>query len=266
MTQLAKDISSLNVAGGTVAVFWLAQAGFVIKTSTDQLIWIDACLSDYCQTMPGNALHPKRIFPAPLKVSEVTKGLLIATHAHGDHLDPEIVRFASAHAPEVQFAGPTSSVSMMKQFGAPADRIQLLEEKHTYDFDGFSIRAVHADHGEDEPDAIGVIVETDGIRIYHTGDTCYCPEKMGEVIDLEPDVIIPCINGTFGNMNAIEAAKLAGKVGARIAIPSHFWFFVCQNTMAEGMPAAFLEACRERAPATEPVILTVGEPCVVTKS
>ena len=54
MTQLAKEISLLNVAKGTAAIFWLAQAGFAIKTSSNQLIYIDAYLSDYCQTMPGN--------------------------------------------------------------------------------------------------------------------------------------------------------------------------------------------------------------------
>ena len=109
------------------------------------------------------------------------------------------------------------------------------------------------------------MLESEGIKIYHTGDTCYCPERMREVIGLKPDVIIPCINGTFGNLNGIEAARLAADVGANVAIPAHFWFFVGQNLKAEGTPAAFLQACQKHAPRTEPVILCVGEPYLYGK-
>lgn len=259
MTQLAQQISSLKVAPGSVGVFWLGQAGFALKTSRDRVIYIDAYLSEYCQRMPGNEIAAKRIFPAPLAVSEVTNGLVIATHAHEDHVDPEIVRFASVNSPDVVFAGSASSVRMMKGFGAPSERTCLLKEGSRCDFDGFFVRAVYADHGDDEPDAIGVVIETDGIRIYHTGDTSYCPEKMTEVIALKPDIIMPCINGAFGNLNGIEAARLANDVGAKVAIPSHFWLFVCQNITPDGTPAAFLDGCRQFAPNTEAVILAVGE-------
>ena len=30
--------------------------------------------------------------------------------------------------------------------------------------------------------AVGIVLEADGIKVYHTGDTSYCPEKMEEVI------------------------------------------------------------------------------------
>ena len=54
-------------------------------------------------------------------------------------------------------------------------------------------------------------------------------------------------------------------MGARVAIPCHFWCFIAQNLTAEGQPAAFLEACQELAPHTRPVILAVAEPYLFEK-
>jgi L-ascorbate 6-phosphate lactonase len=145
-------------------------------------------------------------------------------------------------------------------------RSHLLARNQAIQFDGFSLEAVYADHGADEPDAIGIVLESEGTRIYHTGDTCYCPEKMERVIQIRPAVILPCINGTFGNLNAIEAAKLAADVGARVAIPCHFWMFPGQNLLAEGMPSAFLDACKKWAPSVTPAVLSVGEPYLFHKT
>ncbi len=259
MTQLAETLASLAVAPRSIAICWLGQAGFVFKTADNQLIYVDAYLSNYCEKMPGNEILTKRLIPAPLEASEIGQGLVISTHAHEDHLDPETISVIAENAPEVEFAGPASCIRQMEKLGVPTERMHLMREGNTCDFDGFSLRAVFADHGQLEPDALGVVLESEGIRVYHTGDTSYCPEKMAEVIDLKPDVIIPCINGTYGNLSAFEAARLANDVGAKVAIPSHYWFFIVQNTRGDCTPNTFLEACAELAPQTTPAILGVGE-------
>ena len=203
------------------------------------------------------------MIPAPLEAIEVTRGMWRATHRHQDHLDDESVSLIAKRAPDVHFGGPVSCVrALREELRVPARRTHLLSVGEVCQFEGFSVRAVFADHGELEPDAIGIMLEADGIRVYHTGDTSYRPERMDEVIALRPDVIIPCINGHAGNLDAIEAAQLANDVGATVAIPSHFWFFIRQNWRAEGTPAAFLDACGAHAPDTTPVILTIGEPYV----
>lgn len=265
MTKMAESLSSLKVESDSIAIGWLGQAGFVFKTPNGQLVYIDPYLSDYCQKVEGNEIVAKRLIPTPMEIDEIKEGLIIVTHAHEDHADPELIVHAFRNCPKVELAGPISCIDQMRKLGVSNERMRLLKDGQTYNFDDFSLAVVYADHGQLEPDAIGVVVETDGVRIYHTGDTCYCPEKMAKVIDVKPDIIIPCINGTYGNLSAVEAAKLANDVGARIAIPSHYWFFICQNTRADCTPAAFLEACEKFAPETVPEIMAIGELYVYRK-
>ena len=259
MTKLAQDIASLDIAPGSIGIFWLGQAGFAVKTPAGRLIYIDPYLSYMCETTLAGGIPSKRLFPPPMDAIEIDRGVIVSTHAHQDHHDEESIALIAREHPAVQFAGPASCIQSLEKMLIPGDRMHLLECGKPCQFDGFSVSAVFADHGEAMPDAVGVVLEVDGIRVYHTGDTSYQPEKMREVMDLQPDVILPCINGTYGNLNGAEAARLANDVSAKVAIPSHFWCFIAQNTSAEGTPAAFLEACREFAPQTHPEVLRVGE-------
>jgi L-ascorbate 6-phosphate lactonase len=69
------------------------------------------------------------------------------------------------------------------------------------------------------------------------------------------DIILPPINGAYGNLNSVDAARLVRDSGAQIAIPCHFWMFALHY----GNPAEFLEACQAFAPQAQPVLLTQGE-------
>ena len=264
MTRLAATIASLKVDCGSLAIIWLGQAGFVFKTSNKQLIFIDTYLSITDHMTPDD-VGSKRLIPAPLEPTEIVSGLMVSTHAHEDHCDEESIAIIARNAPHVHFGGPVSCMRTLKKLKIPDKRMHLLAVREIFPFQGASVRAVYADHGNSEPQAVGIVLETDGIRVYHTGDTSYCPERMEEVISLKPDIIITCINGTYGNLNGIEAARLARDVGARVAIPCHFWFFINQNLKAERQPAAFLGACEEFTPQTTPVILMVSEPYIFTK-
>jgi L-ascorbate 6-phosphate lactonase len=266
MQRLAEAMVSLRIEPGSLAIFWLGQAGFAFKTSRGQLIFIDAYLSNTCETLPNGGIGSRRLIPTPLEASEVTSGLMVGTHEHQDHFDDDSLVFIARNAPAVRFAGSVSCLRSLKRLGIPLERATLLEAGHVQAFDGFTLRAVFADHGASEPEAIGLVLEVDGLKVYHTGDTSYRPEMMGEVMALKPDIIIPCINGTFGNLNALEAARLAADVGARVAIPCHFWMFIGQNLLAEGMPAAFLEACKRLAPHVTPVLPMIAAPTIYTRS
>jgi L-ascorbate 6-phosphate lactonase len=117
------------------------------------------------------------------------------------------------------------------------------------------VRGVYADHGELAPDALGVVLDLEGIRVYHTGDTAYRPEEFKLAIEMRPDILIPCINGAYGNLNSEEAALLTGAVSPRLAIASHFWMFVEHN----GNPQSYIEACSKLAPKVEAVVMKPGE-------
>jgi L-ascorbate 6-phosphate lactonase len=78
---------------------------------------------------------------------------------------------------------------------------------------------------------------------------------------MHPHILIPCINGRYGNMDAQEAAFLTRDVSPQLAIASHFWMFVEHN----GDPALFLDRCSQLAPNTKALVMKPGEEYIFRK-
>ncbi|MGV8139661.1 MAG: MBL fold metallo-hydrolase [Mangrovibacterium sp.] len=95
------------------------------------------------------------------------------------------------------------------------DRYKILKKGEEWKTNGIRIKAVHADHGDLAPDAIGLLIGIEGIKIYHTGDTCFTPDNIKTSLNTEVDIMIVPINGQYGNMNAAEACRLSSVVKPR---------------------------------------------------
>lgn len=250
MPKLAQRIRETFVPAGHLALFWLSQAGFVYKTHSGRIIYIDPYLSDYVYRMYGF----KRLMGTPIEAEEVDADYVVSTHAHGDHLDIDTLPIL-ARVPRLRFIGAPDCVQEYSRLGLPESRYLQIDKGQTLLFDGFSLTGVYADHGAGTPHALGIILESEGIRVWQVGDSAYRPTLMEPIFRMRPDIIIPPINGAFGNLDGIEAARLAHDSGAKIAIPCHFWMFAEHN----GNPMQFLQACKELAPGTRPVLLSQGE-------
>ncbi|MFN0171323.1 MAG: MBL fold metallo-hydrolase [Bryobacteraceae bacterium] len=257
MPALAQRIEETKVDPGTLAVYWLAQAGFVFKTSGGKVIYIDPYLSDYVERLHGSGF--KRMMGAPISAEEVRADVVLCTHEHEDHLDMDSIPVVARNTSAI-FAGPIECIKGFEKAGIGAGRSVLLERDKTVEIEGVRVTGVYADHGTYAPDALGLVLDFEGIRVYHSGDTAYRPDEMKSPAILSPDVFIPCINGRYGNMDSRDAAMLARDISARVVIASHFWMFVAHN----GDPALFLEACKEIAPSVEPHVMKPGELLVVS--
>jgi L-ascorbate 6-phosphate lactonase len=80
---------------------------------------------------------------------------------------------------------------------------------------------------------------------------------------LKPDLILPCINGVFGNMNHIDAARMIQHAKPRYAIPCHYWTFAEQGGCD---PMGFLHACNQFCPEVEALLLKPGEAFSIRKA
>ncbi len=250
MLSLAENIAQRALTPGQLAIYWLCQAGFGFKNSANEVVYIDPYFSDVVERLIGF----KRMMSCPLQAEEAQANLIVCTHEHLDHMDTDALPVV-ARNPRTLFAGPIECIKEFAKLGIPAERCHLLEEGKSVTLGSVDINAVYADHGELAPDALGVVLNFDGIKVYHTGDTAYRPEQFRPAIQMRPDVLIPCINGRFGNMDAHEAALLTGLVNPQLVIPSHFWMFVEQN----GEPGTFLDQCKELAPRTRAALIKPGE-------
>ncbi len=250
MRYLALTIEEDTVEKDCLAIYWISQAGFVFKTPAGKIIYVDPYFSDLVERVAGF----KRMMPCPIAPEEAVADIVACTHEHPDHLDTDALPILAKN-PRTHFAGPAECVKEFRKWGIPDDRYHLLEEGKEISMKGIGLRGVYADHGELAPDAIGILLDLEGIKVYHTGDTAYRSERFQPVMRMKPHVLIPCINGRFGNMNAEEAALLTRDTSPRLAIGSHFWMFVEHN----GNPAEFLDRCSEIAPGVPVRIMQPGE-------
>jgi L-ascorbate 6-phosphate lactonase len=260
---LAQTIEAAQVPAGQVMAWWLGGTGFVFKTAAGTQIYVDPYFSNCVAGIFGI----ERAFPAPVTAEEARPDLLIATHWHEDHLDPEGLPIVARHS-QAQFLAPPSCVSRLLGWGVSRDRVTGLRVGETQTFRDVTITAVAARHiagvpGWESDDAIGLLLDFGGLRVYHSGDTEYDLRLRALAYDkARPiDVCMLVINGTGGNMNAHEAALLAWQLGARTVVPMHhiLWKDSTGGEQATLDPQLLAETYRRLGGGGEVRALEVGE-------
>ncbi len=189
----------------------IGQSGYVIKSGNSEII-IDPYLSDSVNRVAGRP----RMLPIFIDPKSIRCDAVICTHNHLDHLDPETVE----QIDEKQFYITTAEgVEKLKELGR--SNAKYLAEGESIIVGDFRITAVFALHS---CEAMGVIVEAEGKRLYFSGDTLF-DERLFGIAEYKPDVTFICINGRLGNMNVEDAITTAKKIGAPINIPAHYDMF-----------------------------------------
>ena len=248
--RLAQHIAEAAVPPGEIALFSLSQAGFCFKTPAGKTLWLDPYLTDCCEREFGF----RRMIPALVTPAEVAADVFLVTHSHLDHLDTDALP-TIAPSPRTHFVGAADCGEAFAQCGLSPDRYTLLRPGDRVEREGIGIQAVYCDHGKLAPEALGVVLTFDGLRVYVTGDTAFSPEPILASLPLPVDVMIAPINGAFGNLNSREACARAALIGPRLLIPCHFWMFVEQG----GDPAACLACAAESLPEVAVAVLAPGE-------
>jgi L-ascorbate 6-phosphate lactonase len=257
MNALAQEIVGATVAAGTVRLWWLGQAGFAFKSDAGLVAMVDPYLSDAVERLHGF----KRLSLAPLSAEEVRADLVVLTHEHTDHLDPDALPVIAANNAGCRFAGPAGCAEGMAQAGIGPGRRILLGPSRSHDMGGLVVHTAPADHGDFSPSALALVLDFGGVRIMVTGDTSFRPGLLKPLTDLKCDLVLPCINGTFGNMGHIDAARLVQQAQPRYAVPCHYWTFAEQGA---GDPWGFIHACRYLCPQVQAILLKPGEAFTLT--
>lgn len=189
----------------------IGQSGYVISTANSKII-IDPYLSDSVNKVSGRA----RMLPIFIDPKSIRCDAVICTHNHLDHLDPETVE----QIDENQFYITTAEgVEKLKALGR--SNAKYLPEGESITVGDIKVTAVFALHS---CEAMGVIIETEGKKLYFSGDTLF-DERLFTIAEYKPDVTFICINGRLGNMNVEDALTTAKKIGAKINIPAHYDMF-----------------------------------------
>ncbi|MBQ4573802.1 MAG: MBL fold metallo-hydrolase [Clostridia bacterium] len=226
------------------------QAGFIIENSAGFRVGVDLYLSDCCSRYVGF----KRLLPYLFDPLKLNLDLLIATHAHYDHFDPDAVPLIMSE-PKTRLIAACDVEEEAKRLNLESDRITYLKENECFENEQTLLRAMPCDHGEGTPHAIGLLIETEGKRIYIAGDTCYREDYFLNPILKGVDLMIMPINGAFGNLNEYEGAKAAGVVSPKLTIPCHYWNFAEHG----GNPGLFAAEMQEKYSDIPYLLMRPGE-------
>ena len=199
---------------------WIGQAGLIIDNGQIKIM-VDPYLSD--SVAKANPRNYRR-YPANEDLFSVEPDIMIYTHDHLDHYDPETA--------EIFLGGGRKPMTVLSPVSV-WQKAKLHNRKHNYVcFDrgcewtegGVRVRAVKAAHSD--PCAIGVLITDlgDGRVYYITGDTLYNTDIFAD-LDVEIDTVFLPVNGVGNNMNATDAARFSKKCGARRAVPYHVGLF-----------------------------------------
>lgn len=237
-----------------VSIFSVGQAGFIIKNEIGKTLGIDLYLSD-CVERLEDSMGYKRLIPKIISPDNVELDFLIATHPHWDHFDVDAIPAIMNRGHTRLFASyECKALVVEKQIDET--RVEYVKPGDTRECGDYKLHFVNCDHGSGAPDAVGVIVETSGKRIYEAGDTCLRLDRIQEYLQFgRLDVLIAPINGAYGNMSEEECACFSEALNPLITIPCHYGMFADHG----GNPGRFLEIMRNKAPNNEVLLVTPGE-------
>lgn len=234
-SNLIEDVLAYNPKKGQLAFWWLGQLGYVVKTKSVTLCFDPFLKPDDRRTVP------------PLLAPEELRGMdyVFGSHNHSDHIDhfawPKIAKADE----KTKFVVPCKILPKLAvTLDIPLERFIGLDEAIGFknNEQGITIDAIASAHEFLAPDPItgfhdnlGFIVNCDGLRIYHSGDTCKYEGLETKLKILSPfDVMFIPINGRdaerytdncIGNMNFAEAVDLTGAVKPALVVPGHYEMF-----------------------------------------
>ena len=251
-----QQVNQTSVPKGQVAIFWLGQAGFLLKTHEQHTIMIDPYFSAYVERLfPEMGQGFKRLMPPPCDASEVKADVLLISHEHADHLDVDAIAQMMDNDKTHVFTN-TVCASQIKAMGLDASAVTAVRKgERVHILPECELRVVDCDHGDLTPDALGFILDFGFETVYFSGDTALSPDRLTEAISAQPTVALLPINGAFGNLNGLLAARYAAMLRCKVLIPCHFWTFPLHH----GDPQDLIDAMPTEAPDVKLHMLCQGE-------
>jgi L-ascorbate metabolism protein UlaG (beta-lactamase superfamily) len=181
-------------------ITWLGHSAVRIKGS--RTVFIDPFLTGN----PAASTTPDKIKEADV---------IVVTHHHGDHLGDA---FALAKKTGATLVGIHEVAVDAQALGIPAEGMNI---GGTVEVKGIKVHMVPALHSAEKGSAAGVVVEMDGKRLYHAGDTglTYDLRLIGEFF--KPDLSFIPIGDRY-TMGVPSAVKAVEFVQTKRVIPIHY--------------------------------------------
>jgi L-ascorbate metabolism protein UlaG (beta-lactamase superfamily) len=195
----------------TIDLRWLGHSGVLIKSPLGN-VYIDPFKLSVEEDIYGKATN-----------SELAD-IIFITHSHYDHCSIEDIRkIVKDNTIIICPADVSSKFSKIDKkvdikIANPGTKMEFFSGKLKF----WAVPAYNTNksfHSRDE-DWVGYVIQVNDTIVYHAGDTDIIPE-MKTLASMKIDFAFLPIGGTF-TMNAGEAAKAAGIIKPKLAIPMHY--------------------------------------------
>lgn len=264
MVKLVVDSNSefsqkvLSAPLGQTHLFFLGQAGFIVKSASGKYIGYDMYLSD-CVYRTEQKDGLQRLLPQILDTESIPFDFIVASHAHRDHFDedslPELMQNTKA-----QLFTSLSCENDVERLRIDKSRCTFVSVCDKLTFNDIEFHFVPCDHGDGAPDAVGLVLSVDGKKIYFTGDTCLRLDMADYFRALGKfDVMAAPINGAWGNLDETECAAWANALQPTLTIPCHYGMFA----MHGGKPDKFAQIMKTYYPDLHFSIVKQGESIIL---
>ena len=236
-----RDFATKVLTARETSIFFVGQAGYIIKSASGQLLAIDLYLSECVERVEGHTGF-KRLLPRILEPFDLVFDVIVCTHPHLDHFDIDSVPglISNGHTKLLCSVGCEKLIKQLQMeyhasqttYVKPGDRIVVGD---------FEVTFVNCDHGPGAPDAVGVVVKVDGKTIYEAGDTCLRLDRVAE-ISQPLEVLIAPINGAYSNLNEEGCSELAAALNPAVTVPCHYGMFASHH----GDVGAFFDIMQQK--------------------
>lgn len=251
---------ALAAPRGTLAFWWLGQAGFAIR-ARDLLILVDPFLAERDDRLTAPALDAR---------DATDVDVVTCSHQHYDHMDLESLPLIARASPRARFIVPRPLVPLLVGTGIAAERVIGARAGEPIAIAEVTFHPVPARHGVGMDDAytfgrelsdgleryLGYVIDDGAARVYHAGDSLAYAGLATRLRELRVDVALLPINGrdhfredagVVGNMDHREAAALSVEADVDLVVPMHYDTFAGNR----GYPSHLVDVVdRDRLPFT----------------
>jgi len=236
-------------------VAWLGHASFLLQGAGVNLL-IDPVFSDYCA--PVRLASLKRFVPPPCSFEELPGiDAVLLSHGHYDHLDMPTLKALGEGIPLIV---PEGHAGWLTRRGF--NQVREVAWFHTLEIaPGVRVTATPSQHftartpfDRNRGHWCGWLIEGAGKRLWHTGDTAWCP-AFAEIGDRFAPVdfgMIPI--GAYSpraimrgvHLSPEEAVEVFLETGCRRAVGMHWGTFRLTDEPLSEPPARLRAACVAR--------------------
>lgn len=207
-------------------VTYVGNAGFMIETG-DKKILIDALFkgSESIYYLPQEVQDKLALAQAPFDDVD----LVLVTHAHGDHVNRDLVRQHLQNNPKAVFASTQQLVEMLDGCEDRCTAFKPTKEKsESRVINDINVEAFSLPHGTDaEIINIGFLVSVNGVTIFQTGDADFYQFTLEEFRSLglpEKEIDLVLIQHYYLIGDADDDRYVKDGIAGDYIIPIHYYF------------------------------------------